>query len=173
MCPQASRSSELVVDHIIFAIVAHMAYSPGGYEGPGTASTRRSFALARNAVRRKVVAANLDGDFSVMLLPPACGFSAKHLSWAVRQSIGLAPHQWLLQRRIDKARQRGVPLVADVATDCGFAHQSRFTRVFLRGPLISIPVNGSQQSTIETASPHKAALEPFGLRADAARSRRC
>jgi AraC family transcriptional regulator len=42
-------------------------------------------------------------------------------------------HQWLLQRRVDKAKQllrsANLPL-SEVAALCGFAHQSHFTRVF-------------------------------------------
>jgi Helix-turn-helix domain len=62
------------------------------------------------------------------------------LSRAFRQSIGLPPHQWLLQRRVDKAKQllrdSRSPL-AEVAADCGFADQSHFTRVFTRAVGIS------------------------------------
>jgi AraC-like DNA-binding protein len=83
---------------------------------------------------------DLDGDTSVMVLARACGQSTKHFSRAFCQSIGLPPHQWLLQRRVDKAKQllrdSRSPL-ADVAVDCGFADQSHFTRVFTRAVGIS------------------------------------
>ena len=83
---------------------------------------------------------DLDGDISVMVLARACGLSTKHFSRAFRQSTGLPPHQWLLQRRIDKAKQllrdSRSPL-AEVAADCGFADQSHFTRVFTRAVGIS------------------------------------
>jgi AraC family transcriptional regulator len=47
----------------------------------------------------------------------------------------LAPHQWLQQRRIDKAKQllrADTMALAEVAAACGFADQSHFTRVFTR-----------------------------------------
>jgi AraC family transcriptional regulator len=52
----------------------------------------------------------------------------------------MAPYQWLLQRRVDKAKQlmrnAGVPL-SEVAVSCGFADQSHFTRVFTRSVGVS------------------------------------
>ena len=70
-----------------------------------------------------------------MLLANACGLSSKHFSRAFRQSNGLSPHQWLLQRRVDKAKRvlRDPRVaIADVAIACGFSDQSHFTRVFTR-----------------------------------------
>ena len=75
-----------------------------------------------------------------MVLARVCGLSTKHFSCAFRQSTGLPPHQGLLQRRVEKAKQllrdSRSPL-ADVAADCGFADQSHFTRVFTRAVGIS------------------------------------
>ena len=76
-----------------------------------------------------------DGEITVMQLAAACGLSGHHFSRAFRHSTGVAPHQWLLQRRIEKAkqllRQSRLPL-SEVAAVCGFAHQSHFTRAFAR-----------------------------------------
>jgi len=125
--------SQLFVDHVTSAIVAHLAHSLGGMK---ERERRAHGGLAPWQERRakEYVDANLDGDMSVMLLARACGLSTKHFSRAFRQSTGLAPHQWLLQRRIDKAKQllRGALSLADVALTCGFADQSHFTRVFTR-----------------------------------------
>jgi AraC-like DNA-binding protein len=47
----------------------------------------------------------------------------------------MPPHQWLLRRRVDKARQLlhdPSAALADVALACGFADQSHLTRVFTR-----------------------------------------
>lgn len=50
------------------------------------------------------------------------------------RSFGLTPHAYIVQRRLDAARRliaAGTGL-ADAASDCGFADQSHFTRVFVR-----------------------------------------
>jgi AraC family transcriptional regulator len=125
--------SQLFVDHVTLAIVAHLAYSLGGMRDRDH-PPRGGLSLWQERRAKDFVDANLDGDISVMLLARACGLSTKHFSRAFRQSTGLAPHQWLLQRRIDKAKQllRGSPALVDVALACGFADQSHFTRVFTR-----------------------------------------
>jgi AraC-like DNA-binding protein len=51
-----------------------------------------------------------------------------------RKCFGVTPHDWLLQRRADRARsliRSGTPLV-DAADSSGFADQSHMTRVFVR-----------------------------------------
>ncbi len=125
--------SQLFVDHVTSAIVAHLAHSLGGMKDRER-PPHGGLAHWQERRAKEFVDANLDGAMSVMLLARACGLSTKHFSRAFRQSTGLAPHQWLQQRRIDKAKQllRGALPLADVALTCGFADQSHFTRVFTR-----------------------------------------
>ena len=70
-----------------------------------------------------------------MELAALCRLSASRFAHAFKASIGVAPHRWLLQRRIERAKSllkdSGEPL-ADIALRCGFADQSHFTRVFKR-----------------------------------------
>ena len=57
-----------------------------------------------------------------------------HLARAFREVYGLAPHQYVVGRRLDAARDRilgGQPL-ADVATEVGFYDQAHLTRRFRR-----------------------------------------
>jgi AraC-like DNA-binding protein len=47
----------------------------------------------------------------------------------------MAPHQWLLRQRIEKAKDllaQGTQPLSTMASACGFADQSHFTRVFTR-----------------------------------------
>ncbi|HEY4292442.1 AraC family transcriptional regulator [Luteibacter sp.] len=77
----------------------------------------------------------LDQSFPVSSVADACGLSVNHFSRAFRRSMGKPPHRWLLDRRIDRAREllRDTALsLADIALACGFAEQSHFTRVFTR-----------------------------------------
>ncbi len=62
--------------------------------------------------------------------------SPKHFARAFRQSTGVPPYRWLMERRIDHARQllmRRDLAIADIALACGFFDQSHFTTVFRRG----------------------------------------
>ena len=50
-----------------------------------------------------------------------------------KSTFGMAPHKWLIGRRIDRAkellRQTTTP-IADIAIQSGFADQAAFTRTF-------------------------------------------
>ena len=65
----------------------------------------------------------------------AAGLSTSHFVRQFRASIGTAPHQYLVQRRVELAKRRLEATdasIAEVAFDCGFANQEHLTRVFKR-----------------------------------------
>jgi AraC-like DNA-binding protein len=68
-----------------------------------------------------------------MSIAQECGLSASHFARAFAISVGTPPHQWLLDQRVDLARQllgeSALP-IAEIAIQCGFSDQSHFTRVF-------------------------------------------
>jgi AraC family transcriptional regulator len=90
--------------------------------------------LAPTQLRRAVdyLAANLHGDPSLTEVAAAVGLCAVHFARQFRQATGLAPHQYLLKARIERARQllAGDLPIAAIAADCGFCHQEHLTRVF-------------------------------------------
>lgn len=89
----------------------------------------------------------LDQSFPVSAVAEACGLSVNHFSRAFRRSLGKPPHRWLLDRRIERAREllRATPMsLADIALACGFAEQSHFTRVFTR--TVGIPPGAWRRS---------------------------
>lgn len=65
-------------------------------------------------------------------LAQALGLSRYQLIRRVRRHTGLAPHAWLLNQRIDRARAelRAGGSLAELACQLGFADQSHFQRVF-------------------------------------------
>lgn len=82
--------------------------------------------------------ASIDDDpaapTSLQRLAELAGLSRFQLLRGFVKATGLTPHAYLLQRRVDLARElmaTGQPL-ADVALAAGFADQSHMTRVFVR-----------------------------------------
>jgi AraC family transcriptional regulator len=75
-------------------------------------------------------------DLALEELAALAGLGAKHFARAFRQSTGVPPHRWLIERRIERAK---IHLAADdlglaeIALACGFADQSHFTAAFRRG----------------------------------------
>jgi AraC family transcriptional regulator len=61
--------------------------------------------------------------------------SRYHFSRAFKQSTGLSPHQYLIQQRIERAKQllqQGKMSLSAIAIACGFTHQSHLHRHFKR-----------------------------------------
>jgi AraC-like DNA-binding protein len=124
----------LFVDHVTLAVAAHVAHLYGGMRAEKVGRLR---GLAPWQLKRatELLSDNLDGEVSLGVIANACELSLSHFSRAFRESTGQAPHQWLLHRRVNAAkdclRRQGLSL-AEIAIACGFADQSHMTRVFTR-----------------------------------------
>jgi AraC family transcriptional regulator len=81
----------------------------------------------------ELVHAEMEGDLSLEELAGAASLSITHFSQMFRQSTGQSPHQFVLHRRIERAKKmlRAAEMrVLDVAVACGFKSQHHFARVF-------------------------------------------
>jgi AraC family transcriptional regulator len=79
--------------------------------------------------------ANLTQDVSILDLATLTSMSASHFSRSFKQSVGTAPYQYLMQQRVERAKQllkQQVISISDIALDCGFANQTHLTKVFRR-----------------------------------------
>jgi AraC family transcriptional regulator len=77
--------------------------------------------------------AHLHEDLSIASLADAAGLSVRHFTRAFTLQVGETPHRWLMNRRIEKAKQRlshSDDSLRHIAQACGFTAQSHFTRVF-------------------------------------------
>ncbi|WP_459568490.1 helix-turn-helix domain-containing protein [Cupriavidus sp. 8B] len=129
----AHGASRLFIDQLGHAIGTHLvehygAVNPGRIRPMGRLSSR---ILAR---AQEYLAARLDDStVSIAEVADACQLSRSHFSRAFRQSTGKTPHEWLLERRLERAAAllstTELP-IAGVAASCGFADQSHLTRSF-------------------------------------------
>jgi AraC family transcriptional regulator len=81
------------------------------------------------------VEAHLLDDLSLFTLAAHAGLSPSHLTRELRRVSGLAPHQYVLRRRAERARVllgRGERSVGEVALAVGFSSQAHLTVVFRR-----------------------------------------
>jgi AraC-like DNA-binding protein len=126
------QANRLFAEHVMLAAGIHVASAYGAMKAEqrpvygGLAPWQEKRAI-------EILDSNLDGEISPRSLAQECGLSASHFARAFRKSMGMAPHQWLLRRRVEKARQAMRDTDAsltDIALACGFADQSHFTRVF-------------------------------------------
>jgi AraC-like DNA-binding protein len=130
-----AEATPLFIDQVTLAAAAHVLYRYGRRR-----SSARQFesALApwQEQRAKDIISARLDGYVTVSYLAQQCGLSVREFSYAFKKSVGMAPHRWLEQHRIEKAKDilRHHPRLAlsDVASACGFSGESHLRRAFLR-----------------------------------------
>jgi AraC family transcriptional regulator len=81
------------------------------------------------------IEAHLDEDVSLVRLAQVSGVSASHLRTLFKQAAGVPVHQYVIQRRVERARVlilRGELPASQVALEAGFSHQSHMARCMRR-----------------------------------------
>ena len=128
------RASRLFTDNLMLGLCVHVAQTYGGMQAQSK-PIQGGLAPWQEKRSKAMLASDLAGATSLSEIAKACGLSLSHFSRAFRRSTGLAPHAWLLDARVETAkemlRRRG-PSLSTIALACGFADQSHFTRVFTR-----------------------------------------
>jgi AraC-like DNA-binding protein len=131
--------AQLVAEGWVLRLLAHVAQAsreprlsnPKGVGGLAPWQLRRAIALLR---------ADLAENQSLKRVAAACRLSTTHFGRAFKQSMGVPPHQWLTNARLDMARElllRSALPLAQIASTCGFADQSHFCRIFRRSEGVS------------------------------------
>jgi AraC-like DNA-binding protein len=129
---QSNQTSPMFTEYMALAFHEHVSRAYGN--ATALTPTPRG-GLAPWQLRRvhEFIHANLAGSPSIEQLASETGLSSSHFARAFKQTTGLAPHRWLLQQRIERAKellQRHDLTLSDIALMCGFVDQSHFTRVF-------------------------------------------
>ncbi|MBD2777838.1 helix-turn-helix domain-containing protein [Iningainema sp. BLCCT55] len=124
----------LYVDAMTTALMAHLLrhYSVQKYSLPPTAS-----GLPRHTLQQVVdyIHEHLDQDLTLATLAAVAHISPSYFSRLFKQSTGLSPHQYVIQYRINCAKQllrQGKQSIAEIADHLGFNHQSHFSHHFKR-----------------------------------------
>lgn len=124
----------LFVDQLGGAISTHLVDRYGGLAGM-PAPVRRRLSRGQEARAKEMLRSRLDGSLTVAEVAQACQLSRSYFMRAFRDSTGMTPMQWLQAERLSMARSLLLDTamkVSEVATACGFADQSHFTRAFAR-----------------------------------------
>ena len=131
---QPQQANRRFIDYMLRAVVAQLVHV--------CCRTKIRHELVRGGLapwqqRRAIdlLTADLDAEVPLAKVAKECRLSTGHFTRAFRASLGKPPHQWLLRRRIEKAKDMMSNTecsLAEVAVACGFADQSHLTRVFAR-----------------------------------------
>lgn len=77
--------------------------------------------------------AYLDQDIKLAKLAQLLGMSPFHFSRLFKQSVGKSPHQYLIQQRVERAKQLlkcSDQAIVDIALECGFNSHSHLSKQF-------------------------------------------
>ena len=101
------------------------------------ASLKRDTKLSKGALREALdyVGDNLEKDLTLAEVAGAARISPYHFLRLFKESTGLTPHQYVIERRVERAREllgRSSLTISEVALSCGFADQSHLSRHFKR-----------------------------------------
>jgi AraC family transcriptional regulator len=128
------HTSKIFLDHILQALNCHFVCSYGGVV---LSAARFRGGLSPWQMRRatELMEAHLDGNIALQKVAEACELSVSHFARAFKTTFRRPPYKWLVERRVDKARDlmtnSRLPL-ADIAARCGFGDQSALNRSFQR-----------------------------------------
>jgi AraC-like DNA-binding protein len=126
------QANPLFVDHVLLAVGVHIAQTYGGMR-PMSRLARGGLAPWQERRAREVLIANVKHGVPLKEVARECGLSVGYFSHAFRRTLGVAPHKWLTEQRVElskeKLRDDGLSL-PDVAAECGFSDQSHLTRIF-------------------------------------------
>jgi AraC family transcriptional regulator len=121
-------------DSLCAVLMEHLRRSSSDWRGE---RVKDGQVLSSTRLRRvlEYVEAHLDEGISLSALAHESGTSPFHFSRLFKRRTGLAPHQFIIQKRMERARS----LLSDadlsineVAFRCGFSQQSHFTSTFRR-----------------------------------------
>jgi AraC family transcriptional regulator len=125
-------AGRLYADSLIQTLTLHVLKS---YSTATSPNGRLNGGLPGYKLRRvkDFINENLDHDLGLADLSKVAGLSQFHFARAFRKSTGLTPQHYLMERRIERAKQLladdDLPLV-EVSLRTGFKNQSHFTAVF-------------------------------------------
>jgi len=126
--------SRLYVDSLTAALMTHLLRH---YSVRKTIVQTTSTGLSKRQLQTVIgfIHQHLEQDLSLSELAALVQMSPSYFSNLFKQSTGLAPHQYVIHCRIERAKQllrHGELSVAEVAHSLGFSHQSHLSRHFKR-----------------------------------------
>jgi AraC-like DNA-binding protein len=124
----------LALDHIAMVLGAHTLQQHCG-TSKFASSPRQGLEAWQKLRTEEMLRASLEGNISVNELAIACSLSASHFARRFRHSLGTSVHQYLIQLRIEHAKDllsQTKRTLVEIASLSGFCDQAAFTRTFSR-----------------------------------------
>jgi AraC family transcriptional regulator len=125
-------NGKLYAESLVNALAVHLLRH---YSTDSVVADLRFGGLPAHKLRRvtEFIDGNLDNDLSLAEIAQAADLSPYHFARSFKQTTGMTPIQFLMQRRIEYAKfmltESELPIV-EVGLSAGFKNQSHFTTLF-------------------------------------------
>ena len=132
----ATPATALYVDHLARAAAARLLHTHSTAR-LAPAITGHRGGLSGRQLKRAIdyLESHLDRDPGLPELAAVAGLSPVYFARQFKRATGLPPHQYLLRRRLERAKRllsASDEPISTIAIDCGFSHQEHLTRLFRR-----------------------------------------
>jgi AraC family transcriptional regulator len=128
-----SRKADKCYVDALTSVLAHELSRPGEELSRNSPLSRGGLATWQMRIVTRHVEEHLGDQISLVTLAELARLSQSHFSRAFKQSFGVPPHEYHVQRRIEKAKallaERGAS-VTDVGFTLGYSHTSSFSVAF-------------------------------------------
>src|SRR5262245_40842681 len=120
----------LYIDSLAVAVTTRLIY----YHSTKSMDMRRPDKRLSDRRLRQVleyIEVNLAENISLDDLASVVGLSVSHFNALFREAVGISPHQYLIRRRFERAKNllgEGKLSISQIASETGFAHQSHLAR---------------------------------------------
>ena len=123
--------NRLLADEAIISAILQL-FSDPRYGGERRPTLRGGLTPVLRRRLIDFIEASLDRNITLADLARLADLSEFHLQRMFRASCGVSPHDFIMSRRIDRARHLlgGTEPIAQIASACGFSSQSHLTRIF-------------------------------------------
>ena len=131
MLDSRNQVAQSVLFHLKLAAAAHIqtAREPSALHH----SHRGGLAPWQANLAKRMMLEQMDTNISISCLANACRLSRGHFTRSFKLTVGVPPHRWLQEKRIEAAKEllaSDCYVLAEVAMKCGFTDQAHFSRVF-------------------------------------------
>ena len=124
--------SKLFLDYFCLLFCAHVTKAYGSSSLPSLTHCGGLAPWQRRRVM-ELLREHLDGSVSLTALAQECGLSVSHFARSFRRAFGRSAHQYLIQRRVERAKvllSNSLNPLSEVALEAGFSDQASFSRTF-------------------------------------------
>ena len=130
----ANQSQQEAVFQTSRALCSHLL---SGYPGdvPEAGLPRVALSPWQERLAKQTMLQQMERGLAIADVARQCSLSRSHFSRAFKKTTGLAPRDWFLQARLERAKAllaQSPASISQISLECGFADQSHFTRVFTR-----------------------------------------